>query len=293
MSAAVPPPAGRTEVEFVPVAPYLLSASLGTPDLTRRRFAGGLELVYEAGEEPAYARVWQTQDGRLRAIIEAPDPEPAHDRLRELMRIGVDHRPFLERAQTDELLAPLYSRMKGMRPLLLGSVPHALIRGVCGQLIRTSEAVMIERKIVARLSPRHHDLRMPPTADAISHEHPARFERAGLSPARAVLLSRASMNSWTELAEDSSERIEKRLRALPGLGAWTAAQVLLYGYGRFDRGLAGDLSLIRLSTRLLGREATTEDNEQLLEPYGEWRGLASIWLMHHPLGRRERPLQPA
>ncbi len=121
----------------------------------------------------------------------------------------------------DRLLEPLRTPLRGMRPLLLGSVPHALMRGVCGQLIRTGEALAIERRIVARLSPRHGGLRLPPTAEAIMHEHPARFERAGLSPQRAVLLSRASQQPWAALAAEPSDRVEARLRSLRGLGAWT------------------------------------------------------------------------
>ena len=63
--------------------------------------------------------------------------------------------------------------------------------------------------------------------------------------------------------------------------------VALYGFGRIDHGLAGDLSLVRLATATLGREAGTADTERLLEPYGEWAGLASLWLIRHPLaGRR-------
>ena len=274
------------EVEFLPVAPYLLQSCLGAPDLTRRRFPGGLELAFEAGGAPVYARAWQTSDGRLRARIDATDLEPAHDRLRELLRVDVDHRPFLRMAERDRMLAPLRSRLTGMRPLLLGSVAHALMRGVCGQLIRTSEALAIERRIVAVLSPRYRGLRLPPTADAIAHAHPARFERAGLSPQRAALLSRASLQPWDDLAVQPSDRVEARLRALRGLGAWTSGHVLLHGYGRLDRGLAGDLALVRLATRLLGRKADTADTERLLEPYGEWRGLASLWLMHHPLAAR-------
>ena len=60
-----------TTVEFSPVAPYLLQACLGAPDLTRRRFPGGLELAFEAAGEPVYARVWQSRDGRLHARIDA------------------------------------------------------------------------------------------------------------------------------------------------------------------------------------------------------------------------------
>ena len=275
-----------TEVEFSPEAPYLLQSCLGSPDLTRRRFPGGLELVFDAHGSPAYARAWQTRDGRVLARIDAAEATAAHDRLRDILRIGIDHRPFLRMIEGDRLLEPLRTRLRGMRPLLLGSVPHALMRGVCGQLIRSSEALAIERRIVARLSPRYSGLRLPPTAEAIMHEHPARFERAGLSPQRAALLSRASKQPWDVLAAAPSEHIEARLRSLRGLGAWTAGHVLLHGYGRFDRGLAGDLALVRLATRLLGRPADTADTERLIEPYGEWRGLASLWLMHHPLAAR-------
>ncbi len=61
------------EVEFRPVAPYLLQSCLGAPDLTRRRFPGGLELVFEAEDSPAYARAWQTRDGRVLARIDAAE----------------------------------------------------------------------------------------------------------------------------------------------------------------------------------------------------------------------------
>jgi 3-methyladenine DNA glycosylase/8-oxoguanine DNA glycosylase len=63
------------------------------------------------------------------------------------------------------------------------------------------------------------------------------------------------------------------------LGPWSAGVVCLYGLGRFEPGLAGDLGLIKLCSRLLRRPATAEDTAELLEPYGEWAGLASIYLL--------------
>lgn len=279
----------RLRVEFRPPAPYSLQTSLGSPDLTRRRFPGGLELAYPTVAGPAYARVWQTVDGALHALIEAADHTAAHDRLGELCSVSLDHRPFLQMARDDRLLGPLYTRLRGLHPLLLGSTAHALVRGVTGQLIRSSEALQIERRIIARLSPRHHGLRLAPSFADLRAEHPARFQQAGLSPARAALLSRAAGLPWERIEDAASAAIHARLCELRGLGPWTAANVLLLGYGRRDFGLAGDLGLVRIASRLLGREADTADTQRLLEPYGEWQGLASLWLLHHPLARKQAP----
>ena len=55
--------------------------------------------------------------------------------------------------------------------------------------------------------------------------------------------------------------------------------VCLYGLGRFEHGLVGDLGLIKLCSSLLGRRAEAEDTQALLEPYAEWAGLASVYLL--------------
>jgi 3-methyladenine DNA glycosylase/8-oxoguanine DNA glycosylase len=55
--------------------------------------------------------------------------------------------------------------------------------------------------------------------------------------------------------------------------------VCLFGLGRFERGLVGDLGLVKLCGALHGRWADAEDTRELLEPYAEWAGLASIYLL--------------
>ena len=63
-----------------------------------------------------------------------------------------------------------------------------------------------------------------------------------------------------------------------GLGPWSAGVVCLEGLGRHERGLVGDLSLIKLMSRLRGRWVEGHETAELLQPYGEWAGLASIYL---------------
>jgi 3-methyladenine DNA glycosylase/8-oxoguanine DNA glycosylase len=85
----------------------------------------------------------------------------------------------------------------------------------------------------------------------------------------------------------------RRVCREPNLGPWTAGVICLQGLGRHEHGLVGDLGLIRLCGHLLGRPATPEDTAALLEPWGEWAGLASNLYLHHPLARQRGRLRAA
>jgi 3-methyladenine DNA glycosylase/8-oxoguanine DNA glycosylase len=55
--------------------------------------------------------------------------------------------------------------------------------------------------------------------------------------------------------------------------------VCLEGLGRYERGLARDLGLIKLASELAGRWVEAEETDALLAPYGAWSGLASVYLL--------------
>jgi 3-methyladenine DNA glycosylase/8-oxoguanine DNA glycosylase len=72
----------------------------------------------------------------------------------------------------------------------------------------------------------------------------------------------------------------RRLERERGLGPWSAGVVCLEGLGRYEHGLVGDLGLVKLVRRLSGRRTVeTWETAELLEPYGEWAGLASVYLL--------------
>ena len=73
--------------------------------------------------------------------------------------------------------------------------------------------------------------------------------------------------------------VATRLERERGLGPWSVGVVFLEGLGRYDRGLVGDLGLIKLCSALYGRWADAADTEELLAPYAEWGGLASVYLL--------------
>jgi len=269
-------------IELRPLAPYDLARSLGGhPEPTRRVAAGVLSLAFSTAAGPASARVWQRHDGVICARLAADDPAAAHDRLWAILGARLDTRPFLAMAATDPLLAAVAGRMRGRRLICLTTPAHALIRAVCGQLIRSSEAARIERRILLALGSPCGDLMLAPEAATVSEAHPALFERAGLSPRRAVVLSRAARRLRLDaLASEPPDVARLRILREPGLGRWSAGVLMMYGFGRHEIGLSGDLGLVRLADALGVAEPT------MLDRYGGWQGMASLWLLNHPLAAR-------
>ena len=55
--------------------------------------------------------------------------------------------------------------------------------------------------------------------------------------------------------------------------------IALNGLGSYRHGLVGDLGLVKLHSSLLGRWVELHETAELLEPYGEWAGLAGVYLL--------------
>jgi 3-methyladenine DNA glycosylase/8-oxoguanine DNA glycosylase len=276
-------------IELLPRGPYHLRMSLGPArDGTVRVRDGVAELAFATLAGPAYARIAQQRDGVLRIALDAPDEPCALDRLRFLLAVDDDIAPFLALAARDSLLRGPVARARGLRAARVGTCLHALVRGFAGQLITAREAWTIERLIVQRAGPAHAGMRLSPGRDELARLSAAQIAATGLAPRRASALARVARTLDLErLLAVPSEAAASRLLREPQLGPWTVATVFLHGLGRYDRGLVGDLGLIKLCTALLGRRAEAEDTADLLAPYGEWAGLASLHLLRAPCVERQ------
>jgi DNA-3-methyladenine glycosylase II len=209
------------------------------------------------------------------------ESEDGIERLRFMLAVDDDHSEFLKRFARDPLIGEATMQFQGMRQLRLPTVAQTLLRALCGQLIESRRARQLEMQIVRALTPRvpGSDLHAPPTCATFAPLAPARLRRLGLHARRAAALVRICRSVDLE-----------RLHALPtakaadfierqrGLGPWSAGVVCLEGLGRHERGLVGDLTLIKLMSRLRGRWVEGYETAELLEPYGEWAGLASLYL---------------
>jgi 3-methyladenine DNA glycosylase/8-oxoguanine DNA glycosylase len=257
-----------------PRGPYSLTLSARLAgDATRTFRDGVLTTALPAGHGAA----WQRPDG---VVCLRATGEEALEQLRFCLALDDDHTPFVLRFSSDPLLGPTVRRLRGLRPIRLGTVAHALLRALCGQLILAREARAIERRIVRAATAEDDGLHAPPTTADLARFAPAELRRLGLHARRGATLARLCRSLELErLKELPTSAVADRLERERGLGPWSVGVVCLEGLGRFERGLEGDLGLVKLLAAMRGRRVEGWETAELLEPYGEWAGLASVYLI--------------
>ena len=264
--------------ELRPKGPYSLRESGSHASDASRVVSGG---TYRATirVDGALERVHAVQrpDGR---IVVAAGTDAGVDHVRFVLGLDDDHSEFVRRFAGDPLLGETLRRIRGLRPVRTGTVAQALLRAVAGQLIQASSARRIERAIVRSLTPELGGLYAPPTARELGALAPAGYARFGLGARKAGALVRVCRSVDLEgLKRHETKAVVARLVRERGLGPWSLGVVCLEGLGRYEHGLYRDLGLVKLASALWGRFVEAEETDELLAPYGEWGGLASVYLL--------------
>src|SRR5262245_50807209 len=262
------------ETELRPRGRYSLALTARLAfDATRSYLDGVLTCAFEEG----VAHAWQKRNG---AIGVHAENDAVVDRLRFVLALDDDHSEFVRRFADDELLGEAVRQLRGFRPLRVPTVAGALLRALCGQLIESGRARELERTIVRATSPRRGRLTVPPSAATLGARSPAELRRLGLPARRGATLVRLCRSLDLErLRGVPVDTIAARLLREPGLGPWSVGVITLQGLGSYERGLVGDLGLLKLCKALHGRWVEADETAELLEPYGEWQGLASVYLL--------------
>lgn len=264
------------EIAVRPAGPYSLELSARLASDATRQVRDGVVTARCCG---AVARAWQSRDGTVTIRSESA---AAADKLRWTLALDDDHSGFLERVADDPLLSRAAKHLRGYRPPRTATVAQALLRAVCGQLIDSKTARSLERRVIRALAPRDENGHCePPTATALGAVAPFELRRLGLHERRGAAVVRLCRSLDLERLHDlPTDAVVRRIERERGLGPWSAGVVCLEGLGRFEQGLVGDLGLVKLVRALTGRKVVeTSETAELLEPYGEWAGLASVYLL--------------
>jgi DNA-3-methyladenine glycosylase II len=248
-------------------------------DATRVVVDGTYRATIRNGDALERVHAVQRADG---AIVVAADSEAGVEHVRFVLGLDDDHSEFVRRFADDPLLGETLRRIRGLRPLRLPTVAQSLLRAVAGQLIQASRARQIERTVIRAATPVLPGtwLHEPPKPATFARFAPADLRRLGLGARRGATLVRLCRSLDLErLRSLPTDAAAERLGRERGLGPWSVGVVCLEGLGRFERGLVGDLGLVKLCSALKGRRVETWETAELLEPYGEWAGLAGVYFL--------------
>jgi 3-methyladenine DNA glycosylase/8-oxoguanine DNA glycosylase len=272
--------------EIRPPWPFRLPVAGGDGVLRRR--GRTLERVLHVEGEPALVRVGQPSRERVLVAARAARADVAEEavvRMRFALGVDDDLRAFHERFRFDPLIGPSLRARPHLRVRRRPEPFEALAWAITEQLIEIERALAIQRRMVRRLGRRCplSGLRDVPEPARLAGTAPALLESLDLSAGRALALRRAAREvaaGRIDLRGADHERAWRRLRAIPGIGAWTVEMLALHGQGRYDQIPAGDLGFLKLVGRLRGGDprARAEEGEvrALFSRYGEWAGLAGV-----------------
>jgi 3-methyladenine DNA glycosylase/8-oxoguanine DNA glycosylase len=214
---------------------------------------------------PAVVTVSAWGDGAELALEGAPALIGELDRPEDF----VAQHPILRRLQRSAA---------GLRLPRTGRVFAALVPTVIEQKVTGTEAFRAYAAMLrAYGSPAPGplgSLRLPPTPDRLAGLPYHAFHPLGLERRRAdVIRHAAARAAWLEAADDAGEAT-RRLVSLPGIGQWTAAEVVRAAFGDPDAVSVGDYHVPNMVAWALASEPRADDARmlELLEPYRGQRG---------------------
>jgi 3-methyladenine DNA glycosylase/8-oxoguanine DNA glycosylase len=202
----------------------------------------------------------------------------------------IDHAPDLAglgddptALRTDQpLIRDLARRNPGLRFPRTLAVFEALVPAIVEQKVTAGEAHRAWRGLAIAHGEQAPGpagaagLRVPPAAAILAALPYFGFHPFGLERRRAETIRRAALDARRLEATTglSSGDAQARLRAIPGIGPWTAAEVAARAWGDPDAVSLGDFHLPSLvSWALAGEPRGTDDRMlELLAPYAGQRG---------------------
>ena len=226
----------------------------------------------------------------VRLFAEAPIAPATRDRalarLRHFLSLDDDLAPFYAAAAGDGPFAPIAARLRGLHQVTFPTPFEIAAWAILTQRNRIPIARGLKAKLTARLGgalevdgrvyaafPEAHEIAAAGEAEV------AAAIGAGVRAERIAVLARAfaaADDSWLRGAPVAE--VEAWLRALPGIGPWSAAFILLRGLGRTDHLPVELARLDDVVAQVYGRRVTAAELRRLAERYGAQRGYWAYYL---------------
>ena len=239
------------------------------------------------------------QDSGLRVTVCFPRLEALPTiiaRVRRVFDLGADPAVIVAELGRDAALAPLVAARPGLRVPGAWDGFEIAVRAILGQQITVTAARGLAARLVAAFG---ESVAGGVGAEGLTHAFP-RPDRLDTDGVAALGMPRARAAAVVGLAaatladprlfdarRDLDEAISS-LRALPGIGEWTAQYIAMRALRESDAFLAGDVALQRILAEN-GRRPTAKDLLARAESWRPWRAYAVLHLWAADAARRAAP----
>ncbi len=206
------------------------------------------------------------------------------DRIRRIFDLGADPAIIAEHLSADPDLAPLVAERPGLRVPGAWDGFELAVRGILGQQITVGAATRLAGKLAAA-----YGTPLSSSGQPLRFVFPSPGRLAGADLATTLGMPRARGAAISSMAEavianpglfEAAPALEDavaRLRALPGIGDWTAHYIAMRALREPDAFPAADIGLLRAMATTAGRPSPA----QLLvraASWSPWRAYAALHL---------------
>ena len=210
------------------------------------------------------------------------------NRVRRLFDLGADIETIDEHLSLDKQLGPWVAKRPGLRAPGGWDGFELAVRAVLGQQISVQAARQLAGKLVALHGrPMAKDTALPdgltrifPTASHIAgaSDLGVGMPKSRLETLKAVAQASVDDPGLFQPSGDVDEVIAK-LRAVPGIGDWTAQYVAMRIIREVDAFPASDIGLLRGAKKMLGEPITPKSLALRAEAWRPWRAYAAqhLW----------------
>ncbi|GAA4727164.1 DNA-3-methyladenine glycosylase 2 [Brevibacillus fulvus] len=223
--------------------------------------------------------------------LSAAQQEKLRKTVRHMFQADVDLEPVYQHMQTDQRLAPLTERFRGLRFLLDPDLFQSMVRTIIGQQLNLAFAATLTERLLTLAGDVVHDeqgqpFHVFPTAEAIARLEIEQLRQLQFSQRKAEYIidfARAVVNRRVELDRlelMSDEEAIGYLTALRGIGRWTVECLLMFGMGRPDLLPAADIGL-RNGIQLVYDLPEKPDEAKIRaigESWAPWRSYISLYV---------------
>lgn len=257
----------------------------------------------------AYYRLHRAPEGLVlarlenRGTLDAPDlrlsfltgrPSRATKRqiavtTRRLLGLDQDVRSIERRLRRIRPLRGVAAALRGMQPPRFATLLESFGRTVPYQQLSLDAGAALTNRMVERFGEGidydGEQYFVFPAAEQIASASEEDFRALGFSRTKGrTLIGVASALRNGELDSDAleslpSSEVWQRLRALWGIGPWTASLLLLRGMGRLDAFPASDVGVNRGLATMLGEDPRHFEADRFAESLGAQRGMLYFYVL--------------
>jgi AraC family transcriptional regulator, regulatory protein of adaptative response / DNA-3-methyladenine glycosylase II len=208
------------------------------------------------------------------------------ERVRRVFDLRADPLAIGKHLSADHFLAPLVVRRPGLRVPGAWDGFEVAVRAVLGQQIPVPAA----RKLAAKLTSAYGDPSDTALANGLTHTFPtpSRIARADLAVLGMPAVRAAALSSLAAAAaadgrlfspRETLEAAIAKLRALRGIGEWTAQYIAMRALREPDAFPATDIGLMRAMSKMDGKRPDASTLLTRAEAWRPWRAYAAqhLW----------------